>query len=182
MPACQSCPEYGRFWSCPPYEKPPVELGAFATILLLGVQINPGQAAKQNTRGASQVRQVTDRWMEEVRGHFDPKLLWLEGENPGSLALYGGKCRLCHRCARQGGLPCPNGHMRYSLESLGFDVLALAEQELGLPILWAGEQLPPYFLLVGALLCPGEKMPRGLDGLTLDQSFDFLQTLPEKCL
>ena len=47
-------------------------------------------------------------------------------------------CHLCEHCTRPEGRPCryPEG-IGYTLESLGCDVSAAAEQLLGWPLLWS---------------------------------------------
>ena len=47
--------------------------------------------------------------------------------------------------------------LRYSLESLGANVGALAADKLGAPLQWGTKDAPPeYFVLVGAVLTKGE--------------------------
>ena len=52
------------------------------------------------------------------------------------------------------GKPCVHpDEMRYSIESLGGDVVKTAAELLGTEIKWAASgELPEYFLLVGGLL------------------------------
>lgn len=44
--------------------------------------------------------------------------------------------------------------MRYSLDSFGFDLSAIAHDLLGIDIEWARDRLPDHFTLVHALLLP----------------------------
>ena len=41
--------------------------------------------------------------------------------------------------------------MRYSLESFGFDLMALTQDVLGISIIWEPGHLPAYYTLIGAL-------------------------------
>ena len=108
----------------------------------------------EQTQGKAAVRQVTEQALDQVRQAWDSRLWQAEAAHPGSLALYGGSCRLCRQCTRP-SQPCRHPErMRLSLESIGFDVAGMADQLLGCPMLWAGERLPAYYLLVYALLSP----------------------------
>ena len=64
----------------------------------------------------------------------------------------------CASDARRDEEPCrfPK-KLRYSLESLGANVGALAADKLGAPLQWGTKDAPPeYFVLVGAVLTKGE--------------------------
>ena len=62
-----------------------------------------------------------------------------------------------------GGACCAPARMRYSLESLGFDVSALTEAFLGHRLAWAGDKTPDTLTLVGALFCPDPDTARLLE-------------------
>ncbi len=65
-------------------------------------------------------------------------LLALEQTRSGAWTIAAGRCELCARCAQRDGLPCRNPEwMRYSFSAFGFDLAALARQELGIELLWA---------------------------------------------
>ena len=61
-------------------------------------------------------------------------------------------------CASDAEEPCRFPEkLRYSLESLGANVGALAADKLGAPLQWGTKDAPPeYFVLVGAVLTKGE--------------------------
>ena len=80
-------------------------------------------------------------------------LLALEQTRSGAWTIAAGRCELCARCARRDGLPCRNpGRMRYSFSAFGFDLAALARQELGIELLWAANGLPEYDVALAAFL------------------------------
>ena len=80
-------------------------------------------------------------------------LLALEQTRSGAWTIAAGRCELCPRCARRDGLPCRNpGRMRYSFSAFGFDLAALARQELGIELLWVANGLPEYDVALAAFL------------------------------
>lgn len=148
---CRECPNYGRWWSCPPYDFDPMEIwGAYDRLELLAMQIVP-ETPEAREKALSDPRGL----LAPFRSALDAALEQREAAFPGSRRLNAGKCLLCPRCARDEGRPCRrSGEMRWSIESLGGAVGAMAEEILHTPLRWAKDGQPPeYFLLVGGLLC-----------------------------
>lgn len=90
------------------------------------------------------------------KAEMTEELFALEENVEGSRALYPGSCNLCNggRCARINGEPCRHPEkMRYSIESLGGDVMKTAKEIFDIEIVWAkAGETPPYMVLVGGLL------------------------------
>ena len=99
-----------------------------------------------------------EMFLRPYRRALDTLLEERERETPGSLRLDAGRCLVCERCARRDEQPCRFPEkLRYSLESLGANVGALAADKLGAPLQWGTRNAAPeYFVLVGALLTKGE--------------------------
>ena len=99
-----------------------------------------------------------EMFLRPYRRAFDALLEERERETRGSLRLDAGRCLVCERCARRDEEPCRFPEkLRYSLESLGANVGALAADKLGAPLQWGTKDAPPeYFVLVGAVLTKGE--------------------------
>lgn len=157
---CKECRNYNTRWSCPPYSAvTPPDVRGFRFVHLIGSKLCFEPQVLEQTRGAEAVRRVTDQAMARAKRRADGLALELEKRHPGSLALSSGGCRLCERCQREEGKPClhPDA-MRLSLESIGFDVVGVAGQYLGQKMLWAGDRLPAYYLLVNALLSDEEQI------------------------
>jgi predicted metal-binding protein len=78
----------------------------------------------------------------------------MENEIPGSCALAAGSCAICKECTRPKGTECRYPEkMRYSIESLGGNVVQLMKDELGIEMKWAeAGKLPEFYVLVGGLL------------------------------
>ena len=102
--------------------------------------------------------QAPEMFLRPYRRAFDALLEERERETCGSLRLDAGRCLVCERCARRDEEPCRFPEkLRYSLESLGANVGALAADKLGAPLQWGTKDAPPeYFVLVGAVLTKGE--------------------------
>lgn len=160
LPYCRQCPNYNARWSCPPYDKPLPRLEDYAGACLLSVKAVYDRETREETKGAQAVEAVYRRVVGQAKLLAEDWALEQQARYPGSLALSCGGCRRCQRCARQEGLPCRYPEkLRFSLEAMGFDVAGIAENLLGQTMLWAGEALPAYHLLVGGLFWPGGSPP-----------------------
>ncbi len=150
---CQDCPNYGRYWSCPPYDFDPRDLwqrfGALRLyarkLVFCRDRLFPGER-----------RSFEAQELPKIKAAMARELLCREAEAPGSLALFPGKCEWCPVCARLEGKPCRTpDRMRYSLESLGGDCGGALERYFGESLQWAqGNRLPEQIILLGGLLLP----------------------------
>jgi hypothetical protein len=88
------------------------------------------------------------------RAGFREILLEVAKQFPGFRCLVAGYCAQRTDCARESGNPCRFPEtMRFSFESVGFDVSSLSMGVLGLLVQWPRQGLPKYYLTVGAVLC-----------------------------
>ena len=152
---CRDCPNYGRYWSCPPYDFDPAAVWERYEGLLLYVRkvvfakdrLFPGE------RRAFEAQELP-----KIKGDMARALLALEAERPGSLALFPGRCDWCPVCARTEGQPCRTPErMRWSIESLGGDCGGALERYFGESLHWAsGNRLPEQLLFLGGLLLTNE--------------------------
>lgn len=154
--ACAACPDYGNVWSCPP-GVPDAEraFAAFRTVHIVGVRVDYAP----ETRAAARTPELTERLREESYGAVKKlllsTLLELERTVPGSWTVAAGRCEQCERCARRDNLPCRKPErMRYSFSAFGFDLGRIAEELLGVKLLWADRGLPEYNLAIAAFLVP----------------------------
>ena len=84
---------------------------------------------------------------------LDERLLKLEAQIPGSVALSSGGCIYCENCTRESGRPCRRpDRMRYSLDAFGFDLTAITKDMFQIDIIWCKDSLPEYFTLIHGLL------------------------------
>lgn len=146
---CAACEKYGHTWSCPPFSEPPLlsfPAWSFAVIVCGRVPVPP-EAAKESMIAL----------FFEARKLFRQALVEQQQREIGVTALIAGFCSGCESCSRPEGKPCRTpAALRYSLEAVGFDVTALAENLAGQKLHWPKQGNPEYLMTVGALLCPNE--------------------------
>ena len=152
LDCCRVCPNFGRRWSCPPFDFAPMELWKRFHTLRLYARILTPEPEEDMAALLRRMKVEKEKLMAE--------LLQLERENPASMALSAGSCSLCGEdCTRTKGESCRKPReMRYSIEALGGDVSKTAERYLGRPLKWAKDgAAPEYMTLVGGLLLKGEE-------------------------
>ena len=152
--ACRACPDYGNDWSCPPGVPSAAEaLRPFRTAHVLGMQVFYDAQTRREVSTAEGAEAVRRASYGPAKRVLLETLLALEQTRSGAWTIAAGRCELCTRCARRDGLPCRNpGRMRYSFSAFGFDLAALARQELGIELLWAANGLPEYDVALAAFL------------------------------
>ncbi len=148
---CKQCEKYGTLWSCPPYKFEVEEyLNKYNSVHIIGTKIILSDDLIKETK-KEDILDCTYRILNEVRKELSKMLLKLESEYANSVSLYAGSCLNCEVCTRTQNKPCIHPDtMRYSLESLGFDVSRTSSELLGIDIKWAKDTLPEYFTLISA--------------------------------
>lgn len=149
---CRPCPDYGRYWTCPPYDMAAAEYwGRYRTVLLEGMQFHFTPAMLERRFDPEELAEYTRRLTAEQARQMDRAL---RRQYPGAAVLTTGGCTLCEECTRPMGRPCRHPQaVGYSLESLGCDVGAAARGELGWELLWPRrDRLPRYLTLLCAAL------------------------------
>lgn len=166
---CSKCPKYSAVWTCPPLpfdenkylseykycyvisgkvfiadlsEEEKAELINHTFSKYDDITVSENSFSKIFNGIYYAFREETDNIMVELEGHFQ-----------NSRVLTSGRCLICKKCSRASGKPCifPE-KLRYSLESLGFDVMAVTEDILGEKIEWSNDKMPKYVTGVSALL------------------------------
>lgn len=141
---CRDCGMYGKLWSCPPFDSQPLTDFPEWTHAVLAMWQTPVSTPDDMNALIAQ--------FQSARRHLGEILM--ECEQPGTIAVIAGQCFGCSDCLRaRGGACCAPARMRYSLESLGFDVSTLTEAFLGHRLAWAADKTPDTLTLVGALFC-----------------------------
>lgn len=151
---CGACPHYNKLWSCPPYDfEPEALLAQYTYAIIMGLKIVFAAETRTQYADKTSALEFAKQIISGYKRKSDSKMLEMERNYSESMALFSGSCRHCEHCARPLGLPCRSKkYMRPSLESLGYDVVAIADNVMGWPLLWFEDELPPYFTLVTALL------------------------------
>ena len=143
---CAHCKDYGHFWGCPPHELNGMTvLNAFKTVALVGLKVTLSNETESFGTVFQSARRDLGSYLENLAA---------ESNTEHHQVLIAGNCYGCESCSRKDQLPCKNPKaLRFSLESLGFEVSGISEQLLDLPIQWprAGE-MPEYLVCVGAVL------------------------------
>jgi len=150
LECCKECPNYGKVWSCPPYDFNVEEYWRqYKEIEFFGVRIEFDDEVKTGSW-----EEVYDSIVTVEKQKLTEMLYEKEKEVPGSISLSAGSCRLCKSCARLCDKPCVNKeNMRYSIESLGGNVGKTCTKILKQELLWCEEgKMPDHFILVCALL------------------------------
>ena len=154
---CCHCSDYGKTWSCPPFDFDPVAFWkSFDVLQVYGYRLTySGERTLKEMEAAL--------WKEKER--LDAELRALESRYPGSEALSLGSCRLCKVCTRAEGGACRHPDLvRHSIESVGGNVGKTLKDLCGIEIEWAKDgDLPEHFVLVGGLL-KKDSMPDGQEG------------------
>lgn len=149
MSYCKECKNYNNVWSCPPFNFNTLEIVnkyeyiyIIAYKLFLKKSIYNGNYDKINNT------------IVNIRKNEEPNLLLIENKYKNTYALYAGSCILCEDCIRKYNKECLyKEHMRYSLESLGFDVQKISKDFLNIEIKWALDgKVPEYFTLISGIL------------------------------
>ena len=151
---CKQCPGYGKTWSCPPFGFDPTTVSdGFKTVTLMGTTIEFDEETRAACTSAEQSSAVGREAMEQVWVMLLPRLYKMERDKSGS-RCFTFRCSLCPEgCTRPEGKPCRHpDKMRYSLESVGFDIIAMARDLLGIDLEWSSDgTLPKHLSLITAL-------------------------------
>lgn len=158
--SCEVCPSFGKVWSCPA-GVPDTErfFAPFSKIVLIGVQVyyDETQLAAAADGNADAVRAQS---YEPAKRSLLEALFQLERRFKGAVAIAAGRCEQCQPCTRVQGKPCCKpARMRYSFSAFRMDLMGIAEQQLGMPLIWSKEALPPYQVAIGALLMQSFRSP-----------------------
>lgn len=145
--ACGRCHQYGRSWSCPPFDYEPLSrIASYSRVRLVvsEVAVMPGTPVSDAGRVLSRPKQELEQY-----------LLSLERELGGLACTTIGRCPHCGgmECARLTGRPCRHPELvRPSLEAFGFDLNRTMTELLGISLRWGRDgMLPDTLCLIGAV-------------------------------
>lgn len=163
---CKACPNFSKYWSCPPYVfDEAIFLKQFKYMHIIGRQYEVSREDLRNIRDPKAVETYCTDKLQAIKVMTWKTLLEIENEVDGVIGLIPGNCPICEttgmECARKINQPCRNPSlMRYSLESLGFNVTDLLKYEVGMTIKWGDTyRLPEVLTSVSAILC-NEEIPK----------------------
>ena len=132
VPLCSACPQYGKNWACPP-GMPQVEriAGAYSFVQVIGLKVLYDEAVRI---AALTSPERTEEMRRKTYGAAKKQMLH------ALLARAEGK--LCRHPKK----------MRFSYSGLGFDLGRIAEEVLGIPLLWQKQGLPEYNVAIASFL------------------------------
>lgn len=141
---CRACDNYGKQWSCPPFDFNVVErLSRYNSVLLMVVKIT------LHDRDLTQCE--IDAIFQHERIQFEYQLLELERTYHGLASTLVGQCVHCGQecCSRLIGRPCRHPDLvRPSLEAYGFDVSKTLSDFFNIELQWnSNGHLPEYLIL-----------------------------------
>jgi predicted metal-binding protein len=165
---CKACPNFSQYWSCPPYAfDEAIFLKQFKYMHIIGRQFEVSREDLRNVRDPQAVKDYCTDKLQAIKVMTWKTLLDIENEVGGVIGLIPGNCPICETqnmaCARKTGEPCRYpSMMRFSLESLGFNVTELLKYEVGMTIQWGDTyRLPEVLTSVSAILC-NEEIPKDI--------------------
>lgn len=152
---CKQCKNYGKLWSCPPYDFSIEEyVDRYKYIYLVGVKIVFDEDTLSSINTKEKISSYTNETLHFMKNKIMNEMLKLEKLYPNSTSLSAGGCNLCENCSKLKNIQCVHPDlMRYSLESLGFDVGGVSSKLLNFELKWATEtRLPDYFSLIAGIM------------------------------
>lgn len=152
---CKQCRNYGKLWSCPPYDFSIEEyVDRYKYIYIVGVKIVFDEDTLSSINTKEKISSYTNETLHFMKNKIMNEMLKLEKLYPNSTSLSAGGCNLCENCSKLKNVQCIHPDlMRYSLESLGFDVGGVSSKLLNFELKWATEtRLPDYFSLIAGIM------------------------------
>lgn len=154
---CLQCPGYGKTWCCPPFDFDPCTVSdGFKTATVMGTTIEFDEQTRAACKTAEESSAMGREAMAQVWKTILPRLYEMERENPDS-RCFTFRCSLCPEgCTRPEGKPCRHpDKMRHSLESVGFDIVAMTRDLLDIDLKWSSDgSLPKRLTIVTAFMLP----------------------------
>jgi len=154
---CEECPNFGKTWSCPPYDFDPLDIWKqYSRFYLYAVKTITPAILLEKTYELDELlkvgAQVTVAATEGMTEHLEKE----QAKYPGSRLIGGGRCILCGEgnCSRLKGEPCRFPEkMSYSIESLGGNVQETLKRYMNEDIFWGADgHLAPSYIRIGGLL------------------------------
>ena len=154
LKCCEACRHFGKNWSCPPYDFNPEDYWSqYEYIYVFGAKIIFDSTITNSEIGKLKAELYLMREFHKTKKVLTEKMIKLEKRYPGSISLSAGNCSICQSCTRLIEKNCvyPD-KLRYSIESLGGNVVKTADELLGLELIWSNRELPEYLVLVSGFL------------------------------
>lgn len=152
---CKECSKYGSVWSCPPYDFSTENyLNQFKNVHVIGTKVIFDEEALEKTYTKEEINNISYDTVISVRKKVFDKLIKLEEIYPEGKIINSGNCTICNICTRTSNIKCIHEQdLRYSLESLGFDVGKVTKEILNIELKWPTHtRLPEYLTLASGFM------------------------------
>lgn len=157
LECCSKCPNFGKTWSCPPYEFNPIDYwNQYKTLYLIAKKVITPPDLLEKTYELNDIILIGGKLTMQTTASYDDEISVLLEKYPNSKALGAGPCKNCGdgTCARKFGQPCrfPD-KITYSIESLGGNVEIVLKRYFDEAIYWGKDgHLAPSYIRVGGIL------------------------------
>ncbi|MDF2677195.1 MAG: hypothetical protein K0Q97_1513 [Bacillota bacterium] len=152
---CKECSKYNMVWSCPPYDFN-IEnyLSQFENVHIIGTKVIFDKEVLATNYSKEEVNKISFETVINVRKKVFDKLIKLEEIYPEGKIINSGNCTICNSCTRISSIKCIHERdLRYSLESLGFDVGKVTKEILNIELKWPTHtRLPEYLTLASGFM------------------------------
>ncbi|MCQ2512294.1 MAG: DUF2284 domain-containing protein [Lachnospiraceae bacterium] len=157
LDCCSKCPNFGKTWSCPPYDFNPLDYwNQFKTFLIIAKKIVTPPELLEKTYELSDIIRIGSELTREATLSYEDEIAALLEQFPESIKLGSGPCKVCgeDNCARKLNQPCRFPDKRvYSIESLGGNVEITLKRYFDEGIYWGKDgHLAPSYIKVGGIL------------------------------
>lgn len=151
---CKECSKYSKNWSCPPYDFNTEDyIRQFENIYIIGTKVIIDESTIEKIRTKEEINKYSYETVIAVRKMIYDRLIKLEKEYCGSKIINSGNCTICKECTRNQNVKCRHeDDIRYSLESLGFDVGKITKELLNIELKWPTNKLPEYLTLASGFM------------------------------
>lgn len=157
---CKDCPNYNKVWSCPEYDFDPMDIWKkYETLDLVATKIIYNLDFEHNEVSEKMIKE-SNMILKKEKYNLMREYMSYEKKDGSVIFLSAGSCDLCgyekgiNNCAKLEGKPCRHPEqLRYSIESLGGDVVKTAKEIFDIELKWSdGTELPEYNVLVCGIL------------------------------
>ena len=151
---CKQCDSYNKSWECPPHNCSIEDFWkSFASIDIYAVKLNYDSQLANRKFTSKELDCIIKNTLYVERDKLKKELLEIEKIKNGQY-IHSGSCNICRKCSRLVNKPCnfPDKR-RYSMDSIGTNVVKTAEDFFNFKIKWIKDNiLPEYLTLVCAIL------------------------------
>lgn len=183
---CKGCTKYNKVWSCPNFDFDELSLlKKYNYVYLIHCKINidnvPYSHIEKEFKKIIKIVPEAENFKNpmgkifnalyfSLRIDFDKVILDLEKQFKDSLSLISGRCLKCNPCEKELSKPCKHPEtLRYSLESLGIDVMKVLKDNLDEDIQWSSNESSKYVTTVSALLSKEQLNSKAIETYLFNQ-------------